>query len=402
MHIWQFPSTQTNPIDFSHEHSRSRTYRWGEDGIAGVSDTHGLQNIAFAFWNEKDDFLKERLFGLSNPQGNHGESIKEAHFHLDNTPTHSYMKYLYKYPQKKFPYEDMLQENAKRSREEREYQIVDTGIFDENRYWDIFIEIAKDADDEEELLFRVTAYNRGPEAAPLHIMPHMWFRNTWSWGHEDLSKKPSIQMVGPTTVESKHHKLGSRYFQLSPSPGVGQSDDDIQPELIFTENETNFKKLYGQENKQPYVKDAFHRLIVDDEKDAVNPEHTGTKCAAWYAFDQGDGVPAGECAVVRFRLSRNNEGYLNEEELDDVIEQRRSEADEFYWRISPLPMSDDLRNVQRQALSGMMWTKQYYHFIWDQWANGDPGMPPPPPGRKAVRNTNWKHMYLDDILSMPE
>ncbi|KAL2001078.1 hypothetical protein VTN02DRAFT_2245 [Thermoascus thermophilus] len=387
---------------FSHDHARSRTYRWGEDGIAGVSDTHGLQNIAFAFWNEKDDFLKERLFGLSNPQGNHGESIKEVHFHLDNTPTHSYMKYLYKYPQKKFPYKDLIDENARRGKEDREYQILDTGVFDENRYWDIFIETAKEGDDEEELLFRVIAYNRGPDPAPLHILPHVWFRNTWSWGYEQQSEKPSIRQVGPLTVQSRHWKLGTRFVQFSPSPALGGSEDDIQPQMLFTENETNNEVMWGQKNAQPYVKDAFHRRVVDGETGAVNPENHGTKFAAWYAFDEGDGIPPGECAVVRFRLTRKPEAYLDEEVLDNVFEKRRAEADEFYYRINPLPMSEDLRNIQRQALSGMLWTKQYYHFIWDQWANGDPGMIPPPPGRKHVRNEKWKHLHLDDVLSMPD
>ncbi|KAI9788029.1 MAG: hypothetical protein M1835_002519 [Candelina submexicana] len=389
---------------FSHDHARARTFRWGEDGIAGVSDSHGLLNVAFSFWNEKDDFLKERLFGLSNPQGNHGESIKEAHFHLDNTPTHSYMKYLYKYPQKKFPYEDLIKENARRGKQEREYQLIDTGIFADDKYFDIFIEVAKESDDAEELLFRVTAWNRGPEPAPLHVVPHVWFRNTWAWGREAKCKKPSIAQIGPTTAQSKHYKLGDRYFQLSPSPGIGSSGNDVQPQLIFTENDTNYNALYGSKNpkQEPYVKDAFHRYIVDDEKEAVNPRHCGTKSAAWFAFDEGDGVPPEECAVVRFRLSQKYEGYLDEELFDEVIEQRKVEADEFFWRISPLPMADDLRNIQRQALSGMMWTKQYYHFVWDQWANGDPGMPPPPKNRLGVRNQNWKHMYLDDILSMPD
>ncbi|OBT94862.1 hypothetical protein VE01_06339 [Pseudogymnoascus verrucosus] len=387
---------------FTHDDARSRAFRWGEDGIAGVSDTHGFQNIAFAFWNEKDDFLKERLFGLSNPQGNHGESIKEAHFHLDNVPTHSYMKFLYKYPQKAFPYKDLIDENARRGKQDREYQLLDTGIFEEDRYWDIFIETAKESDDPDELLFRVTAWNRGPDPAPLHIVPHMWFRNTWAWGHESEDKKPSIEKSGESTVHSKHYKLGDRYFQLSPSPGTGPSGQDIQPELIFTENDTNREHLYNVENPQPYVKDAFHRYIVDGEKAAINPKETGTKAAAWFAFDEGDGVPPGECAVVRFRFSKKNDAYLDEEVFDDIIEKRREETDEFFYRISPLPMADDLRNIQRQALSGMMWTKQFYHFIWDQWANGDPSSPPPPPERKAVRNTQWKHMHLDDILSMPD
>ncbi|KAH8811677.1 glycoside hydrolase family 63 protein-like protein [Xylogone sp. PMI_703] len=387
---------------FPHEHARSRVFRWGEDGIAGVSDTHGLQNIAFAFWNERDEFLKERLFGLSNPQGNHGESIKEAHFHVDNTPTHSYMKYLYKYPQKAFPYEDLLAESAKRGKEDREYQLLDTGIFDDDRYWDIVIETAKEADDPEELLFRVTAWNRGPTPAPIHIIPHVWFRNTWSWGHESEDKKPSIRKLDDLAAHSKHHKLGDRYVRFSPSPGVGPTEGDVQPELIFTGNDTNFKKLYDGENTERYVKDAFHDYIVDQDKSAINPANTGTKSAAWFAFNDAGGVAPGECAVVRFRFSKKYEDYIDEEEFDDIIEQRRDEADDFYYRISPLPMADDLRNIQRQAFAGMLWTKQYYHFIWDQWANGDPSQPPPPPERKAIRNLNWKHMYLDDILSMPD
>ncbi|PGH23472.1 hypothetical protein AJ80_02426 [Polytolypa hystricis UAMH7299] len=384
---------------FTHDHARSRAYRWGEDGIAGVSDTHGLQNIAFTFWNEKDDFLKERLFGLSNPQGNHGESIKEAHFHLDNVPTHSYMKYLYKYPQKKFPYEDLVAENARRGKEDREYQILDTGVFNDNRYWDIFIEVGKEDDDE--LLFRVIAYNRGPEPAPLHIIPHVWFRNTWSWGHKE-SKKPSIRQTSPLLVQTDHSTIGTRYVQLSPSPAPDSAKENIEPRLLFTENETNVDLMYGQENPQPYVKDAFHRHIVDEEKGVVNLAGEGTKFAAWYAFDDGDGVPPGECAVVRFRLSKRPETFLDEELLDDTLEKRSSEADEFYSRISPLPMAEDLRNIQRQAFSGMLWTKQHYHFIWDQWANGDPGQPPPPSSRKAIRNKHWKHLHLDDILSMPD
>ncbi|EHK46282.1 hypothetical protein TRIATDRAFT_317291 [Trichoderma atroviride IMI 206040] len=386
---------------FPHDHARSRTFRWGEDGIAGVSDTHGFQNIGFAFWNEEDPFLKERLFGLSNPQGNHGESIKEAHFHVDNTP-HSYMKFLYKYPQKLFPYDDLIKENARRTRQDKEYQLLDTGIFDDNRYWDIFIETAKETDDPDELLFRVTAWNRGPDPAPLHIMPHVWFRNTWSWGREPEDKKPNIAAYGEDSAKSKHWKLGERYFLLSPSPGVGSSGTDVMPKLMFTENDTNYERLYEQENPQPYVKDAFHRYIVDGEKGAINPNQTGTKCAAWYNFNEDGGVNPGECAVVRFRFTKRDESYLDEEEFDDIIEKRREEADEFYFRISPLPMTEDLRNIQRQAFSGMMWTKQHYHFVWDQWAKGDPGTLPPPADRMGIRNQQWRHMHCDDILSMPD
>lgn len=387
---------------FPHDHARSRAYRWGEDGIAGVCDTHGMQNIAFAFWNEQDPFLKERLFGLSNPQGNHGESLKEAHFHIDNLPTHSYMKFLYKYPQKSFPYEDLIKENAKRGKTDKEYQIVDTGCFDDNRYWDIFIEVAKEDDDPDELLFRVTAWNRGPDPAPLHIIPHVWFRNTWAWGREPPENKPVVKAHEDGVVKSSHYSLGDRYTVFSPSPGTGPSGDDVLPEMIFTENDTNFELLYEGENPQPYVKDAFHRYIVDGEKGAINPSRQGTKSAASYSFNEAGGVGPGECAVVRFRFSKKDQSYFDEEEFDYMIDKKKDEADEFYYRISPLPISDDLRNIQRQAFAGMMWCKQHYYFVWDQWANGDPTQPPPPASRKAIRNDQWKHLHCDDILSMPD
>ena len=312
------------------------------------------------------------------------------------------MKFLYKYPQKKFPYEELIQENAKRGKHENEYQLIDTGAFHESRYWDIFIETAKEADDEDELLFRVTAYNRGPERAPLHIVPHMWFRNTWAWGHKKAGPKPWIRQVSSLSAQSNHHKLGKRFMQMSPSPGVGSSGEDVQPELLFTENDTNYKALYKTKNTEEHVKDAFHSKIVNHDSEAVNPKKRGTKSAAWYSFNEDGGVAPGECAVVRFRLSKQYDDYLDEELFDDIIEQRRNEADEFYWRISPMPMADDLRNIQRQAFSGMLWTKQYYHFVYDQWSNGDPAMPPPPDSRKNVRNQQWKHMHLDDILSMPD
>ncbi|KAI6831861.1 family 63 glycoside hydrolase [Hortaea werneckii] len=387
--------------DFTHDMARSRAFRWGEDGISGVSDTHGRMHIAFAFWNEKDPFLKERLFGLSNPQGVHGESIKEAHFHLDNTPSHSYMKMLYKLPQGEFPYEDIVQENARRNRKEREYNLIDTGIFNDNKYWDIYIETAKEADNPDELLFRVSAYNRGKEHAKLHILPHVWFRNTWMWGYDDY--KPSIEQQSPLTTEINHRELGKRWMQCSPSPNSCGGNDDVEPQLIFTDNDTNFKELGWGSNKTQYVKDAFHKRVVKGDKQATNPKNHGTKSAAWYAFNQDKGVAPGECAVVRFRITtKKPEGYLDEEEFDETMDQRIAEADEFYYKINPMPMADDLRNIQRQAFSGMLWCKQHYYFIWDQWANGDPGMPPPPPDRKHVRNEQWKHMHCDDILSMPD
>ena len=312
------------------------------------------------------------------------------------------MKYLYKYPQQKFPYEDLVEENARRTRVEPEFNLLDTKIFENDYYWDIFIEIAKEADDPDEIVFRVTAWNRGPVSAPLHIVPHMWFRNTWAWNREPAEKKPSIKQVSKLSVRSQHWKLGNRFLQFSPSPGAGQEKEDILPQILFTENDTNNQKLWKVPNAAPFVKDAFHRRIVNDEEHAVNINGAGTKCAAWYAFNNGKGVPPGECAVVRFKFSRREHYYVNEELVDEIIDQRKLEADEFYLQISPLPMSDDLRNIQRQAFAGMLWCKQYYHFIWDQWANGDPGLPPPPPERKHIRNQTWQHMYLDDVLSMPD
>lgn len=337
---------------FSHDQARSRAYRWGEDGIAGVCDTHGRFNIAFSFWNEQDAFLKERLFGLSNPQGNHGESVKEAYFHVDNIPSHAYMKFLYKYPQNEFPYEDLIQENGRRSRLEKEYNIADTGIFEDNAYWDIIIETAKEADDPESLIFRVTAWNRNSVPAKLHIVPQMWFRNTWSWGREAADKKPSVFEEGPLAAKMNHHQLGERYLEFSPSPGPGESSQDIEPKLLFTENDSNFDALGWGKNEQPYVKDGFHRHIVDQEKGAINPQQVGTKAAAWYAFNEDEGVLPGECAVVRFRFSQRYDGFVDEELIDDIIEQRKAEADEFYSRIDPMPTTDDMKNIQRQAFAG--------------------------------------------------
>ncbi|KAI5286409.1 hypothetical protein KEM54_006814 [Ascosphaera aggregata] len=360
--------------------------------------------VACVVREDYSDYLKERLFGLSNPQGNHGESVKEAYFYLDNTPTHSYMKYLYKYPQKKFPYEDLIEESAHRGRRDREYNLLDTAVFEQNRYWDIFIETAKNATDPEDLYFRVIAYNRGPEPAPLHIVPQICFRNTWKWGIPNPSNadRPYIRKIGDLSVETHHWKHGTRYIELAPSPPITDDGENIAPRMLFTENETNNQRLWEQPNKHKYVKDGFHRHIVDEEEDAVNPENKGTKFAAWYAFDEGDGVPPGDCAVVRFRLSKSHITPMEEEMLDNTIEDRAAEAADFYHYISPLPKSDDLQKIQRQAFAGMLWNKQHYHFIWDQWMKGDPNEPAPPPARKNVRNGQWKHMYLDSVLSMPD
>jgi hypothetical protein len=312
------------------------------------------------------------------------------------------MKFNYKYPQKAFPYDELVKESARRGRLDNEYNLIDTGCFEDNAYWDIFIETAKEAEDPESMIFRVTAWNRGYEPAHLHIIPQTWFRNTWSWGRESPDLKPSISKEDDLTAKIKHHGIGERYAEFSPSPGVGENSMDVQPELLFTENDTNYKALGWGKNKSAYVKDGFHQRICDGDKSAVNPKHVGTKLAAWYAFDENGGIQPGECAVVRFRFSPRADGYVDEELCDDIIEQRRMEADEFYHRISPLPMADDLRNIQRQAFAGMLWCKQHYYFIQEEWANGDPNMPPPPPGRKDIRNNVWKHMYCDDILSMPD
>lgn len=350
--------------------------------------------------------LKERMFGLTGHEGNHGEDVKESYFYLDNLPSHSYMKYLYKYPQKRYPYEELVDVASKQSRLEPEYELSDTGIFDDNRYFDIFIEMAKDKDNEEELLFRVTAYNRGPEAAPLHIVPQLWFRNTWAWGIEAEKKNaiPELSKVHENAIKSSHWRLGERYLHLAPSPGLEENDEDVVPKTLFTNNETNKEKLFKVKNEIPYVKDAFHDYIVDEKTDAVNPENKGTKSCAWYAFDSQDGIPAGEFVTVRFKYTNKKPNFddFDEEAFDQIIEDRQDEADDFYWRISPNEMSEDLRAIQRQALAGMLWTKQFYHFIHSQWSKGDPVNPPPPPERCKVRNQHWAHLHVDDILSLPD
>ena len=310
------------------------------------------------------------------------------------------MKYLYKYPQRAFPYKELISENDKRTRLETEFELNDTTAFKDDRYWDIYIEYAKEEDNAEEVLMRVTAYNRGPEPAPLHIIPQMWFRNTWAWGIEPEENKPSLEKHNDVTVKANHWNLGDRYMQCSTSPGVTAKSPDIEPQIMITDNETNKEHLYKVKNDTEFVKDAFHWHIIEGKKGVLNPEHKGTKAGAWYAFED---CPPNDCVVVRLKLTNKlGNQPIDEEYFDDVIEKRRAEADDFYWRVSPMPMSDDLRNIQRQALAGMMWNKQYYQFIWEQWAKGDPTQPPPPPGRKNVRNQAWRHLHIDDVLSMPD
>ena len=367
---------------FTHEESRSRTYRWGEDGLAGFSDDKQRLCFALAMWNEKDAILKERAFGLTNSEGNHGEDLKDYYFYLDSTPTHSYMKWLYKYPQREFPYRDLVETNRWRTRDELEYELVDTKIFDDDRYFDVFLEYAKA--DPEDMLVRVSVHNRGPQAARLHLLPTLWFRNTWSWGDE--GEKPVLREKDGAILAS-HPELGE--YTLSCGG---------QPELLFTANETNTQKLWGQPNPTPYVKDAFHRYVVSGEKEAVNPAKTGTKAAARYVLD----VPAGGREIVDLRLTQGQAKADTGAAFDGLLRQRLADADAFYERIAPRSLSEDQRRVHRQALAGMLWTKQYYYFDLDRWLKEHQAHPLLGGAGRGVRNAEWFHMLNGDVISMPD
>jgi hypothetical protein len=374
---------------FPHDHARSRAYRWGEDGIAGFSD--GLQRLclSLALWNGKDPILKERLFGLTNAQGNHGEDVKEIYYYLDATPTHSYLKTLYKYPQAEFPYARLVAENAARGREKTEFELLDTGIFDDNRYFDVFVEYAKAAPDD--ILMRVTVHNRGPETASLHVLPHLWFRNTWSW--EEHHAKPNLRAVrGGSAITVQDEELGVFEFY----PGAADGDKAL-PELLFCENETNLKKIFNRESGPGFFKDAFHEFIVGGKSEAVNPKRTGTKMCAHYQL----AIPAGGSHQICLRLARQTSGKPFED-FNDIFAQRIAEADLFYAEIQTGLEDADLRSIQRQALAGMIWSKQFYHFNVRKWLNGDPLQPPPPPERKKARNYEWGHLNNSDIISMPD
>ncbi len=371
---------------FSHDQSQLRAYRWGEDGLGGFSDDEQRLCFALALWNERDSILKERAFGLTNSEGNHGEDVKEYYFYLDSTPTHSYMKYLYKYPQREFPYRDLVETNGRRSRTEFEYELIDTGVFDDNRYFDVFLEYAKAGPDD--ILIQVTVHNRGPEAARLQLLPTLWFRNTWSW--KAGSPKPNLcETEG--TIHVSHPELGDYTLCC-----------DGAPELLFTENETNAERLWGQPNASPWVKDAFHRYVVSGDAEAVNPAKIGTKAAARYILD----VPAGGSTVVRLRLSAAASAQTTSaapfgDGFDALVAARRADADEFYARITPPSLSEDGRRVHRQALAGMLWGKQYYHFDVDTWLK-EHDAHPLLGGTKKVRNAEWFHMFNGDIISMPD
>ncbi|HQR10683.1 MAG TPA: glucosidase [Casimicrobiaceae bacterium] len=373
-----------------HDHARSRAYRWGEDGIAGICDDRQQLCFALALWNGQDPIVKERMFGLTGPEGNHGEDVKECYFYLDNVPSHAYMKYLYKYPQRAFPYNDLVQENRRRTRRDPEYELLDTGIFDDDRYFDVFVEYAKVAPDD--ILIRITAINRGPAAAPLHLLPTLWFKNVWSWYPQDESLvKPGIALARSdatmTVLRTVHRSLASYSLYC-----------DAPDRTLFTENDTNTERLFGRPNAQPYVKDAFDNYLVHGRHDAVNPAQTGTKVAAHYVRQ----VPAGEAAVVHMRLCPDQTLTTPFSHLDATFHLRQREADAFYHRVTPFPLSDDMRNVQRQAFAGMLWNKQYYRYMVKRWLDGDQGVPNPPEQRKSGRNHDWGHFAAGDILSMPD
>jgi hypothetical protein len=437
---------------FPHDHARSKAYRWGDDGIAGICDEHQRLCFALALWNGADPILKERLFGLTGPEGNHGEDVKEYYYYLDSTPTHSYMKFLYKYPQRPFPYADLIETNRERNRLEPEYELIDTGIFDEDRYFDVFVEYAKAHP--KDILVRISAVNRGPDPAELHVLPTLWFRNTWTWGNHPNNPKPSLWLYEGLRSEDRGLSNGGNEEGTNQDPALDPQSSALRisaqarrlghytlhcegtPDLLFTENDTNLERLYGAPNPSPYVKDGINNAIVNGQRDAVNPEGKGTKAAAHYRVT----IPPGETVTIRLRLetSATSEGkeaaeekkrtaedggqeaevgkderesdpkeriiahLAPFEEFDSIFEQRIAEAGEFYAALQPASLNDDERNVQRQAFAGMLLSKQFYHYDVGDWLNGDPNQPPPPAQRRKERNHEWEHFNSADIISMPD
>ena len=375
---------------FPHDHARSRAYRWNEDGIAGISDFKGRLCFAFAFWNERDPFLKERLFGVTGPQGNHGEDVKEVYFYSDATPTHSYMSMLYRYPQTAFPYEELVRQNATRGKFDPEFELWDTNALADNRFFDIEIEYAKA--EPNDILIRATATNCGPHPATLHLLPTIWFRNTWSWGRDE--RKPNLQeRTGSDSnieiIEATHEDLGA-YRLCCERP----------EKLLFTENESNLARLWGVPNPTPFVKDSINDAIVQDRPEIVNSNQVGTKAAAHYKFT----MPPNESRTIRLHLTKIDNQRPSDPfaKFDKIFRTRREEADEFYSEFAPLSLNEEHRAIQRQALAGMLWSKQFYHYIVEQWLNGDPGQPPPPPERIFGRNAEWRHVYDERVMSMPD
>jgi hypothetical protein len=380
---------------FSHDQARSRAYHWGEDGLAGISDDRQRLCFALALWNGKDPILKERLFGLTNSEGNHGEDVKEYYFYLDSTPTHSYMKYLYKYPQAAFPYDDLVQTNRGRDRQQFEYELINTGVFDQDRYFDVFVEYAKASP--EDLLMQISIHNRGPEPAEIHVLPTLWFRNRWSWGRDN--PRPVLQTVRGQTgvIRASENELGERYLYC-----------EGKTSLLFTENETNNQRLFNSQNRTPFVKDGFNNYVVQGKTEAVNPANTGTKAAAYYRLT----VPAGGCEVVRLRLNSVAPAALQEvygkgcgafgKHFDEVMLERQREADEFYASVIPRALDADAAAVMRQALAGMLWSKQFYYYDVNRWLEERGSDPFLPSAKAAPRNEHWHHMYNADVISMPD
>jgi hypothetical protein len=392
---------------FPHDHARSRAYRWGEDGLAGFSDNQARLCLSLALWNGKDSILKERLFGLSNHEGNHGEDVKEVYYYLDATPTHSYLKMLYKYPQREFPYALLREENARRKEDPRqsEFELLDTGIFDDDRYWDVFVEYAKaDTDD---ILMRITVHNRGPEESTIHLLPQLWFRNTWSW---DNSAMPVLRAENDGSISAQHSELG--HFRLV---------CEGKPELLFCDNYTNFLRIYGVADAQGFFKDAFHDYVIDGNKTAVNPQRTGTKAAAHYALtvpasgstkvdlrltntSQASSASAPSKNASRTRAAKNQRPQTSASlaDFDNILSQRLREADEFYAEIQRGIADEDARLVQRQAFAGMIWSKQFFYYDVTEWLKGDPAQPQPPSERKQGRNSDWRHLNNAEVISMPD
>src|SRR5690348_299374 len=369
---------------FPHDHARSRVYRWGEDGLGGISDSRQQLCFSIALWNGKDPILKERLFGLANKEGNHGEDVKELYYYLDNLPSHYYMKYLYKYPQQAYPYEKLVEENARRNRNHPEYEILDTGIFDEDRYFDVFIEYAKQ--DEEDIFIKIEIVNRGPEKATITLLPTLWFYNSWQYEGED--NKPYINWISDESVYAHHHILEDYYLYF-----------DRAKEVLFTENETNFQKLFNKPNTSEFVKDAFHDAIIKGTNyEKLKERKYGTKCSPVYKFD----IDSKKSIAVFLRLSNKNVEKPFAADFKDIFIKRKNEADVFYETIHPDTSNEDQKNIQRQAFAGLLWNKQYYHYDLVRWLNTSDGITPVSTERKNGRNHTWKYLKNQDILSMPD
>lgn len=379
---------------FSHDHARSRVYRWGEDGLLGITDRECRLCFGLALWNGKDPILKERLFGLTGPEGNHGEDVKECYYYLDSTPTHSYMKALYKYPHNEFPYAKLLEESKKRSKKDPEYELIDTGIFDQNQYFDVFVEYAKNSPDD--ILIKIKIINHASNAASIHLLPTLWFRNSWSWGREGeaFTAKPNIKLDAHDRFLAEHATLGKFILEAD------QLQNSNLVRRLFTDNETNLNRLFAAHNDKPFVKDSFHDFVVNNQEAVVNPQNFGTKAAFYYKLD----FTAGQEISLNFRLYPESEKQAQSfgQDFEKIFSERKSEADLFYQATLPETATKEDHNVSRQAYAGLLWSKQFYYYSVKEWLEGDPSQPKPASSRKNVRNSEWMHLYNRDIISMPD